>query len=46
MANLTVEQPNIKLLKVEVSHGISLHRSQNRPSSEYVISKGSLFGAA
>jgi len=29
MANLTVEQPKMKLLKVEVHHGISLDRSKN-----------------
>jgi len=27
MANLTVDQPKIKVLKVEVSHGISVERS-------------------
>jgi hypothetical protein len=45
MSNLTVDQPNIKLLKVEVSHGISLERSQNKPASEYTIEKNDLFGA-
>lgn len=45
MSNLTVEQPKLKLLKVEVSHGISVERSQNRPASEYNITKSSLFGA-
>ena len=45
LANLTVDQPKIKLLKVEVSHGISVNRALNRPASEYNISKNSLFGA-
>ena len=35
----------MKVLKVEISHGISLDRSQNKPASEYKISKGSLLGA-
>ena len=45
MANLTVEQPKIKLLKVEVSHGISLERGSNQPASEYEITKNSIMGA-
>jgi hypothetical protein len=45
MANLTVEQPKIKVLKVEVSHGISLKRSENKPASEYTITKTSINGA-
>jgi hypothetical protein len=45
MANLTVEQPKMKLLKVEVHHGINLQRSKNQPASEYNITKSSLFGA-
>jgi hypothetical protein len=45
MANLTVEQPKLKLIKCEVSHGINLERSQNKPASEYNITKGNLFGA-
>ena len=45
MANLTVDQPKIKLLKVEVSHGISVERGSNHPESEYHISKSSIFGA-
>ncbi len=44
MANLTVEQPQIKVLKVEVSHGVSLDRSQNKPESEYNITKNTLMG--
>ena len=45
MANLTVDQPKIKVLKVEVSHGINVNRALNKPASEYSISKSSLFGA-
>jgi hypothetical protein len=45
MSNLTVEQPKMKLLKVEVSHGLSVERSQNKPASEYNIAKSSLYGA-
>ena len=45
MSNLTVEQPKMKLLKVEVSHGVSLERSQNKPASEYNVVKSALFGA-
>lgn len=45
LANLTVEQPRMKLLKVEVHNGVNLERSENKPATEYTISKGSLFGA-
>lgn len=29
MANLTVEQPSIQVLKVEIAHGVSLERAKN-----------------
>lgn len=45
LANLTVNQPKLKLLKVEVSNGINVDRSQNKPASEYNITKTTLFGA-
>ena len=45
MANLTVDQPKLKLIKVEVSHGISLERNQNQPESEYSVTKNSILGA-
>ena len=45
LANLTVDQPKIKLLKVEVSHGINVDRGQNKPASEYNVSKTTLMGA-
>jgi len=46
MANLTVEQPRMKVLKVEVTHGLNRDRASNtRPAQEYNVTKGSLFGA-
>ncbi len=45
MANLTVEQPKMKLLKVELHNGINVDRSLNKPASEYKIVKSSMFGA-
>jgi hypothetical protein len=35
MANLTVTQPSIKVLKVEIHHGLSVNRSQNGSADEY-----------
>ena len=35
MANLTVDQPSIKVLKVELHHGLSLQRSENGSESDY-----------
>ena len=45
MANLTVEQPVMKLLKVELHHGVSLDRAHNKPAAEYNIVKSKMFGA-
>jgi hypothetical protein len=45
LANLTVDQPKIKILKVEIANGISVDRSKNKPASEYNISKTSIMGA-
>ena len=45
MANLTVEQPKLKLLKVELSHGVNVERGLNAPASEYTAHKSTLFGA-
>ena len=45
LANLTVEQPKMKLLKVEISHGVNVERAQNLPASEYQIKKTTLLGA-
>jgi len=35
----------MKLLKVEIHHGIDVDRSKNLPASEYKISENSLLGA-
>lgn len=35
----------MKLLKVEIHHGVNVERSMNLPASEYNIKKTSLFGA-
>ncbi len=45
MANLTVEQPSIQVLKVEITHGVSLERDANGDSSDWVESKSSILGA-
>ena len=45
MANLTVEQPRIDVLKVEVSSNVSIDRAANMPLSMYEVQEGSLFGA-
>ena len=38
MANLTVEQPSIKVLKVEISHRLNIERSKNLPKDAYNVS--------
>ena len=47
MANLTVEQPSIKILKAEVQQGLNVDRSlNNRMAADYNISKNhNIFGA-
>lgn len=45
MANLTVEQPSMKLLKFELHNGVNVDRSKNRPASEYNIQKSTCMGA-
>lgn len=45
MANLTVEQPSIKVLKVEINHGLNVERSQNGPQNDYNVIKSSFLGA-
>lgn len=37
MANLTVKQPRIKLLKVELTNGLSLERASNGSLSDYTV---------
>lgn len=45
MANLTVEQPSIKVLKVEINHGLNVERNQNGTKNDYTVSKSSFLGA-
>jgi hypothetical protein len=45
MANLTVEQPSIKVLKVEINHGINFERDSNGSEDRYNVSTGSILGA-
>ena len=42
MANLTVEQPNIKVLKVEISHGLNIERAKNLPKDAYNVTNSSM----
>jgi len=45
MANLTVEQPSIKVLKVEISHGVSIERARNLPKDAYSVANSTFWGA-
>lgn len=45
MANLTVEQPSMKVLKVEINHGLNVERSKNGAKNDYTVSKSSFLGA-
>jgi hypothetical protein len=45
MANLTVTQPDIKVLKIEIHHGLKVQRSQNASQEDYTISSSSILGA-
>ena len=45
MANLTVEQPSIQVLKVEIAYGISVERAANGNAEDWVKSESSLLGA-
>jgi hypothetical protein len=45
MANLTVTQPNIQILKVEISHGIGVERDANGAAEDWQVSESSLLGA-
>jgi hypothetical protein len=47
MANLTIEQPSIRILKVEVNQNLSVNREQNAQSiKNYNVSNNhSIFGA-
>ena len=45
MANLTVEQPSIKVMKVEISHGLNVDRDTNGTADDYTTSESSVLGA-
>ena len=45
MANLTVEQPSIKVLKVEISHGLNMDRETNGNAEDWTTSESSVLGA-
>lgn len=46
MANLTVEQPSIRVMKVEINQNLNLDRSLNQPLQEYqVLSNKNMLGA-
>lgn len=45
MANLTVEQPSIKVIKVELHHGIPIERQSILPVEKYTIKDSSLMMA-
>lgn len=45
MANLTVTQPSIKVLKVEVNKGLHYERDSNLSNSEYTVAHSSVLGA-
>ena len=45
MANLTVNQPSIKVLKVEIQHGLQVERSANGSEDQYTVSQSSVLGA-
>ena len=44
MANLTVES-NIKVLKVEITHGLNVERDSNGNAEDYTTSQSSVLGA-
>jgi len=45
MANLTVHQPVIKVLKTEIAHGLNVDRSANGLESDWSTSESSIMGA-
>jgi hypothetical protein len=45
MANLTVEQPSIKVLKVEISHGVNIERACNMPKDAYSVTNSTMLGS-
>jgi len=44
MANLTVNQPDMQILKVEMTHGVSIQRSENGNPEDWVQSESSFMG--
>jgi len=45
MANLTVEQPGFKVLKVEMTHGLKVDRASNGKLEDLNVNKSSILGA-
>jgi len=45
MANLTVHQPSIKVLKCEISHGLNVERSLNGVEADWSKQESSVLGA-
>lgn len=45
MANLTVNQPRIRVLKAEIHNGLNIERKDNMPASNYTIKKSKFMGA-
>ena len=45
MANLTVHQPKMRVLKAEISHGLSIDRNSNFSKGDYTVTRSNLFGA-
>jgi hypothetical protein len=45
MANLTVHQPKMKVLKAEVSYGVNYERKLNAPKDQYSVTNSKLWGA-
>lgn len=45
MANLTVHQPSIKVLKTEVNHGLQVERASNGVESDWSVNNTTFYGA-
>lgn len=45
MANLTVEQPSIQILKVEITHGLGVDRDADGAADDWNVTQSSLLGA-
>ena len=45
MANLTVTQPSIKVLKVEIAHGLNVDRDTNGNAEDWTTTESSFYGA-